>query len=121
VLADNEITAEGARVVALVADLLFTARVRGVAPEARTAQSLPALLSAVGPATRLVLVDVQARDAVEAVKRVKERAPTARVVAFGPHVAEGALAAVREAGADRVMPRGQFVRELAGLVAEVSG
>lgn len=120
-MADNEINESGARIVALVADLVFAARVRGVAPEAPTVQSVQALVAAVGPATRLVLVDVQARDAVVAVQQVKERAAGARVVAFGPHVAEGALAAVREAGADRVMPRGQFVRDLPGLVAEVEG
>ena len=111
----------GAPIAALVADLMFAARIRGSAPAARTAQSLPALLAAVGPATRLVMVDVQARDAVAAVRGVRDRAPAARVVAFGPHVAEEALAAVRAAGADDVWPRGRFVRDLPGLVARVLG
>lgn len=119
-MSDKDINGNEARIAALVADLLFAARVRGSAPEARTAQSLPALLAVVGPGTKLVLVDVQARDAEEAVRQVKERVPGARVVAFGPHVAEGALAAAREAGADVVMPRGQFVRDLPSLVAEVA-
>jgi DNA-binding NarL/FixJ family response regulator len=107
--------------VALVADLMFAARIRGAAPTAAVAQSLEALMKAAGRGTALVLVDLQARDAVAAIEQVRERAPSARVVAFGPHVAEEALAAARSAGADRVMPRGAFVRELSAMVAAYGG
>jgi DNA-binding NarL/FixJ family response regulator len=120
-LHDNDIQNDGARMVALVADLMFAARIRGAAPTAAVAQSLEALMKAAGSGTALVLVDLQARDAVAAIEQVRERAPSARVVAFGPHVAEAALAAARSAGADRVMPRGAFVRELAAMVAAYVG
>jgi DNA-binding NarL/FixJ family response regulator len=120
-LHDNDIQNDGARLVALVADLMFAARIRGAAPTAAVAQSLEALMKAAGRGTALVLVDLQARDAVAAIEQVRERAPSARVVAFGPHVAEEALAAARSAGADRVMPRGAFVRELSAMVAAYGG
>jgi DNA-binding NarL/FixJ family response regulator len=108
--------ATGAEVAALTADLMFAARIRGSAPAAATVHSLANLLAVVGAATRLVVVDLQARDAVAAVERVRERAPGAQVVAFAPHVAEDLLSAARAAGADRVMVRGAFVRELPELV-----
>lgn len=117
----KDIHSDGARLVALVADLMFAARVRGAAPHAAVAQSLAALLKAAGPATGLVLVDLQARDSVQAIEQVRERAPSAQVIAFGPHVEKDALAAAHSAGADRVMARGAFVRELADLVAPYGG
>lgn len=105
-----------ARIAALTADLMFAARIRGAAAGAAVVQSLARLLERVGPSTRLVLVDLQAREGVETVSAVRSAAPGAEVVAFGPHVAEEALAAARRAGADRVLPRGAFVRQLAELV-----
>jgi DNA-binding NarL/FixJ family response regulator len=108
----------GSAVAALTADLLFGARIRGSAPGAAAVQSLARLREVVGPGTRLVLLDLQAREWAEAVAEVRRRAPEARLVAFAPHVAEASLAAARTAGVDRVMVRGQFVRELASLVAE---
>lgn len=108
--------AGGTAIAALTVDLLFAARIRGAATDAVAVQSLAKLLDTVGAATRLVLVDLQARDAVEAVARVRGRAPDALVVAFAPHVAEDLLAAARSAGADRVMTRGAFVRDLPHLV-----
>lgn len=108
--------AKGAVIAALTADLMFAARIRGAAPDAAAVQSLAKLLEVAGPATRMVLVDLQAREAVAAVERVRASAPNARVVAFAPHVAEDVLAAARSAGADQVMTRGAFVRGLGELV-----
>ncbi|MDX1673540.1 MAG: hypothetical protein R3314_01965 [Longimicrobiales bacterium] len=110
---------QGPTIVALVMDLMFASRVRGAAPEAVIARSPAALLEAVGPGTRLVLVDLQARDALEALEGLRDRPSEVRVVAWGPHVMEEALAAAREAGADEVLPRGAFVRQLPQLVAAV--
>lgn len=112
-MADREM--QGAGVVAMVLDLMFGARIRGVAPDAVLARTPEALWEAVGPATRLVLVDLQATGAVEAVRGLAEREGM-RVVAWAPHVMEDVLAAAREAGADEVMPRGAFVKALPGLV-----
>ena len=110
----------GARIVALVLDLMFGSRIRGVAPDAILAPSPGALVEAVGPATRLVLVDLQAQGALEALEGLAGRSERTRVVAWGPHVMEEALTAAREAGADEVMPRGAFVKALPGLVEEAT-
>ncbi|MBW3670145.1 MAG: hypothetical protein KY432_00575, partial [Acidobacteria bacterium] len=75
------------------------------------------LLEAVGPETRLVIVELEAPGALEAVGEVRSKCPGARLVAFGPHVMEDLLTAAREAGAE-VLPRGAFVKRLVGLVAE---
>lgn len=108
---------ESPAVVALVLDLMFAARVRGVAPDAVIARSADALVEAVGPNTRLVLVDLQAEGAVDALGALGgAQAGGARVVAWGPHVMEEALESAREAGAE-VMPRGAFVKQLPRLVA----
>jgi hypothetical protein len=110
----------GATIVALVMDLMFASRVRGVAPDADIARGPEALLEAVGPGTRLVLVDLQARGALEALQGLNERdLGETRVVAWGPHVMEDALAAARGTGAE-VMARGAFVKALSGLVAEAA-
>ncbi len=114
---------DGAAVVALVLDLMFGARVRGVAPEAVLARTPEAVRSAVGPGTRLVLVDLQARGALEALELLSAHPnrADARVVAWAPHVMEEAVSAARTAGADEVMARGTFVKALPGLVAEARG
>lgn len=103
-------------VAALVADLIFASRIRGVAPEARTVQRAEQLDPAVGPGTRLVLVDLHARGAVDAIARLRAAGTDAEIVAFGSHVETGALQAAKAAGADRVLARSSFVRELPALV-----
>jgi DNA-binding NarL/FixJ family response regulator len=118
-LTDKDMAGRETVIAALTADLMFAARIRGSAPGAVAVQSLAKLLEVVGSGTRLVLVDLQAKEGVAAVAGVRERAPGARVVAFAPHVAEDLLSAAREAGADRVMVRGAFVRDLPQLVREV--
>ena len=107
----------GVRIAALVLDLMFASRVRGAAPEAAVARSPEELVGAVGPGTRLVLVDLQAKGALEALHRVAETEHSARVVAWGPHVMEEVLEAAKGTGAE-VMARGAFVRALPQLVAE---
>jgi hypothetical protein len=110
----------GGRIVALVRDLMFGARVRGAAPEAVLVQKSEALVAAVGPGTLLVILELEAPGSVEVVAAVREKAPGARVVGFAPHVLEERLAAAREAGAE-VLPRGAFVKRLPELVAAAGG
>jgi len=117
-LADNGLSRTAPTVAALVPDLLFAARIRGAAAGARTAQTVDRLVELVGPETRLVLVDLQAPGATEAIRLLREREDPPRIVAYGPHVDGAALRAARQAGADRVMARGAFVKELATIVRE---
>jgi hypothetical protein len=120
-LADKEMERGAPTVVALVLDLMFASRVRSVAPGAVIARSPEQLLEAVGAETRLVLLDLQVPGWPAALEGLGGRPASVRVVAWGPHVLEAALAAAREAGADEVMPRGAFVKALPALVAEAGG
>ena len=60
----------------------------------------------------LVLVDLEADEAVEAITRCKEAQPPPRIVAFGPHVRADLFEAARDAGADEVLARSAFVSRL---------
>lgn len=111
--------------LALVADLLFAARIRGAATavgvHAFTVGTAAELIDAAREARpRMLLIDLDARgvDAPALIARL-EADPELRalpVVAFGSHVNAEALRAARAAGADRVLARSAFVRELPSLL-----
>jgi len=116
------------RVVALVDDLLFLSRMREAARpsgvEVLSARDAADLIAAVREGARLVVVDADGTrlpwsDAVAAL-RAESRLPPVPVVAFFSHVDADRGAAARSAGCDRVVPRGAFVRELPGLLAEAA-
>ncbi len=117
-------------VLALVADLIFAARIQGAARAAgttvetlRSAADLLARAAAAPPRLILVDLDVRASSPAGVIARLKEEAATAEVpvVAFVSHVREDAIAEARAAGADRVMARSAFVRELPGLMEGIGG
>lgn len=70
------------------------------------------------PECRLVLVDLgmDGFDLSQIVTAVREAAPSARIVAYGAHVNEAALAAASQAGCDQVLSRGQFHNQYAELL-----
>lgn len=111
--------------VALVADLIFASRIRGVADavgaRVRTVRSASELLDvARAVAPRLIILDLDARgvDVLGLVERIKSEPALAAipVVVFGAHVEGARLRAAREAGADRVLARSAFVRDLPALL-----
>ncbi|HEX6940874.1 MAG TPA: response regulator [Longimicrobiales bacterium] len=111
--------------LALVADLKFAARVRGAAAavgaRVRTVHSADTLLEAARAETPgMILLDLDLRGAdVPALVRALKADPALAgvpVIAFGAHVRRDALAAAREAGADRVLARSAFVRVLPELM-----
>jgi CheY-like chemotaxis protein len=112
-------------VVAAVADLLFGARIRAAAAEAgrsvQFARSVDALVDAAAGAS-LLLLDLDARwlDAAAVIGRLKNDTPTAAVpiIAFVSHVRTDAIEAARAAGADRVLARSAFVRDLPKLLRQ---
>ncbi len=116
-MVENELSG-GERVVALVRDLVFAARVRGVASGAMVTQGSAEVLEAVGPETRLLIVELEAPEAQAVIEGGLERG-AGRVVAFAPHVYEEALASARDVGAE-VITRGAFVRQLPELVREAA-
>lgn len=112
-----------AQVVALIDDLFFkaklleTARQLGVevcvctTPEALVAE-------AVREAPRLVVVDLNARKSpLEAIERLQTAARGVPLVAFLSHVQVDLAERARAAGCNEVMPRSQFTRDLATILA----
>ena len=68
-------------------------------------------------AVAAVMVDLEAGEgALELIRVAAGHGADPAVIAFGPHVMTEALAAAEEAGADAVMARGAFTRELPELV-----
>ena len=112
-------------VLYLTGDLLFSSRVSGAA----TNLGVPLLICgsvdklqelASNNAANLVLIDLTLAgvDLQEAVPAIRAKAPQAKVVAYGPHVHEAALAAATAVGCDEVLSRGQFDREFGRLLRE---
>lgn len=70
---------------------------------------------------RLVLIDLTApvADIERLVNQIRDKAPQAKLLAFGPHVHETKLAAAESAGCDHVIPRGAFHKQLDSLLANL--
>lgn len=115
-----------AAVLALAADLMFASRIRAAASAAgsqvRIARSASELVDAartLTPARILIDLDARAGDPIAAIGSLKDDEDTRgiEIVAFVSHVREDAIQAARAAGADRVLARSAFVRELSRLVS----
>ncbi len=113
-----------AEVLALVDDLFFQAKILETAKhagvEVRACATPDALLAEIAKnAPRLVVVDLNARSRpVEALQRIQASAPNAPVIAFLSHVQTDLAAQARAAGCRAVMPRSQFARDLATILAQ---
>lgn len=110
-----------ARRIALAADMMFAAKIRGAAQAAGVevilARSPSDLLERVRSAPGAhVLLDLETGqlDITETVTAL--RSAGARVVAFVSHVRSDLIAEARAAGAERVLARSAFVRELPVLL-----
>lgn len=111
--------------VALVGDLIFASRIRGAGSAAGvptvTVSESGALLDRCREARpRVILLDLDARsaDVPALIRRLKadpEIAPVP-VIGFVSHVNRAAIDAAREAGADRILARSAFVRQLPALL-----
>ncbi len=103
------------RVVALVDDLMDRSRL-GLLGEIVWASS-PASAAALDP--DVVVVDL-ARYGTQ-IAPLRDLAPAALVVGFGPHVDGPTLDDARAAGADRVLPRSRFFADPAAALAPDPG
>lgn len=120
-------------IVYCCADLLFATKVRSTAESlgiptrpARDGHALASRLDQVDdgklnePVTG-VMVDMDLGDAALAlIAQVKAHTSAPPVVAFGSHVAVEMLQAARDAGADFVLPRGQFTANLPALLERLA-
>ena len=98
------------RVCALVSDLMDRSKISAAVADVAFVRSADACTGA-----DVVVIDL-ARFGGE-VAAVRAAAPAVWLVAFGPHVDEAAAAAARADGADAVLPRSQFFRDVAAALA----
>ena len=78
-------------------------------------------LAAVTGGAPLVIVDLDADDAIAAVEVAVSASPRPQVLAYVSHVRADLVAAARAAGADQVMARSAFVAKLEQIVRTVGG
>ncbi len=123
---DSALTPGAAPVIALTADLMFAARVRSTADAVAARLILPRsaaelLRSAQEHAPRLIIVDLDTRtlDPIELIRQLKSdpRTIATPVLAYVSHVREDLIASARAAGAEQVMARGAFARQLPSILA----
>jgi hypothetical protein len=94
--------------VALVDDLMDRTRLTAALP------GLTFVREPGGIEASVVIIDLAAH--ADAVPVVRAARPTARIIAFGPHVDGPVLDEARAAGADVVLARSRFFRDPAGAV-----
>jgi len=111
-----------ARVVALVDDLIFqaklleTARLTGI--ELRVVASASALSDEAAKRPALIVVDLNARsEPIRAIGMLCAAGNTAPVIGFCSHVQTGLAQRALAAGCREVMPRSEFTRNLAEILA----
>lgn len=70
--------------------------------------------------TTVALIDLASPmlDVLQLVEDLREAAPAAQLIAFGPHVHVDKLELARQAGCDRVMSRGELHAKAHALMAE---
>ena len=112
----------------LTNDLLFSSKVSGAAAAHKLpleiAMSVPKLLDrAAAPGVQLVILDLAFHgcDPAQLVPQLRQLAPAAKIIAYGPHVQDAQLLAAQSAGCDEVLTRGQFSMEAAGILRRYLG
>jgi DNA-binding NarL/FixJ family response regulator len=114
------------QILFLTADLMFSTRVLGAASAAgiglKIVPAAAGLAQVLTSDCRLVLIDLTlpSLDVSQVVPLIRAAAPAARILAFGPHVDEQALAAADQAGCDAVLTRGQFNQQYAQILQGVA-
>jgi hypothetical protein len=97
-------------VVALVPDVMDRSRLAAAVPDIEFANDVDRCTDA-----DIVIIDLARR--ADDVQLARRHAPSARIVAFGPHVDGTALDAAQVDGADVVLPRSRFFRDILAAIA----
>lgn len=114
-------------ILAYITDLFFQAKVgetaRQVGADLNIVTSLYKFIPELSKKPSLVLIDLNAEgiSGSTLISQVKERYPDVAVVAYGSHVQAGLMEQALRAGADEVLPRSKFSRQLAGLLKRYAG
>lgn len=98
------------RIVAIAPDMMDRSRISAAVSGIEFVSAADACAGA-----DLVLIDLGRRAADVAM--VRAVAANARIVAFGPHVDDAGFDAARQDGADVVLPRSRFFRDIPGALA----
>jgi DNA-binding NarL/FixJ family response regulator len=113
--------------VALVSDLVSQSQLAGASVRAGVhvdfANGTDELLSRVGSTRPVLIILDLAHAALEPatiVGRLKELAPDAKILAFGPHVHRQRLENAIQAGCDVVMSRGAFHAQMDDLLGRLA-
>ena len=108
-------------VVALPADLIFAARMRGAAASAvnvilaRDAADFLTKIRELQPRLAVLDLDRRGLDVEQVVRAVKTTSSTP-LLAYVSHVREDLIAVAQQAGADRVMARGAFAKQMGEIL-----
>jgi hypothetical protein len=112
------------------ADLIWATRIKATAEDlgiaARPVRSLEMLQARLADApsdspVRGLIADLEAPIALELIAHLRHPAAGAtehavRILAYGPHIATDRLQQAKAAGADQVLPRGAFDRQLPDIL-----
>ena len=105
-----------AEAVVYTGDLIFSSKITSTGEAVNVPVRVVRSVSDLSPGAALLLVDLEADGAIEAIERCRTMLPTPRIVAFGPHVRDDLFTAARKAGADEVLARSAFVTRLTALL-----
>ncbi len=112
-------------IAAVVGDLLFKEKISLAAAQAGQEVVFlrdPAAIAGEANKHRLILVDLNHKklDPVAAIADIRAGGGGVKILAFCAHVDEELMAKASAAGADDVMPRSRFVRELGVMLRDAS-
>ncbi len=115
------------KVLALVRDLFFRAKIDAVAAvvgaEVEYASSLDAVAArcaAIHPSIIFTDLSDATFPALDTLKQIRAAAPSARAIGFASHVDLKSLKAARDAGYDQTLSRSEFTAQLPALLKEPS-
>ncbi len=115
-----------AMILYLAADLMWASKIKGHADAlglacrpVRSVEMLEARLADCEVVALVVDLD-KPEESMAMIGRVRQEQKPIRVLAFGPHVERGLLQAARDAGADGVMTRGMFDRDMPEILMKLS-
>ena len=97
-------------VYAVVSDLMDRSRLTAAVPDLRFARTAAECATA-----EVIVVDLTR--GAELIGALREAAPRARIVAYGPHVDADALVKAQAAGADTAMARSRFFRDIPAAIS----
>ncbi len=115
-----------ARVIALVDDLFFQAKLaetaRQVGVELKMVTTGEALAGEARNAAGLIVVDLNAKaDAIGAIEKLRATGNAAPLIGFLSHVQTELAERARAAGCREVMPRSKFTQNLAAILSTAEG